>query len=128
MRNKTLLIGVIGIVIGVLLSTAVVFAGNLDPAAGPAGSSSQMFTLQQLWNRINNGAAATKMSAFTEPSAGPGSTMKTLDDLYTLASERSRPAKTGQTTSLRVTRATMAPCKKAWPGPARASPTTATAR
>ena len=98
MRNKTLLIGVTGIVIGVLLSTAVVFAGNLDPAAGPAGSSSQMYTLQQIWNRINNGAAATKMSAFTEPSAGPGSTMKTLDDLYTLASERSRPAKTGQTT------------------------------
>ena len=97
MRSKTLLIGVIGIVIGVLLSTAVVFAGDLNPGSGPGAAGSQMYTLQQVWNRINNGAAATKMSAFTEPSAGPGSTMKTLDDLYTLAGERSRPPKTGDT-------------------------------
>ena len=34
MRSKTLLIGVIGIVIGVLLSTAVVFAGDLNPGSG----------------------------------------------------------------------------------------------
>lgn len=117
MRNKTLLIGVIGIVIGVLLSTAVVFAGNLDPAAGPADPSSQMVTLQQLWDRINNGAAATKMSAFTEPSAGPGSTMKTLDDLYTLASERSRPAKTGQTTPYRAGDDGALQKGVAWPSP-----------
>jgi hypothetical protein len=98
MRGKTLLIGLVGIVIGVLLSTAVVFAGSLNPSSGPGSAGSQMYTLQQIWDRLNNGAAATKMSAFTEPSTGPGSTMKTLDDLYTLASERSRPAKTRQTT------------------------------
>ena len=41
MRGKTLLIGVVGMVIGVLLSTAVVFAGSLNPGSGPgvAGSS-----------------------------------------------------------------------------------------
>ena len=100
MRNKTLMIGVIGgIVIGVLLSTAVAFAGSLNPGSGPGDPGSQMYTLQQIWDRINNGAAATKMTAFTEPSSGPAATGQTLDDLYTLASERSRPAKTGQTTS-----------------------------
>ncbi len=99
MRGKTLLIGVVGIVIGVLLSTAVVFAGSLNPTAGPGDPGSQMYTLQQIWDRINNGAAATKMTDFTEPSSGPAATGQTLDDLYTLASERSRPAKTGQTTS-----------------------------
>jgi hypothetical protein len=98
MRGKTLLIGLVGIVIGVLLSTAVVFAGSLNPTAGPGSAGSQMYTLQQIWDRINNGAAASKMSAFTEPATGPGSTMKTLDDLYILAGQRSRPAKTGQTT------------------------------
>lgn len=97
MRRKILSVGAIGVVIGVLLSATVVFAGNLNPTVGPADPSSQMYTLQHIWDRINNGAAATKMSAFTEPSTGPGSTMKTLDDLYTLASERSRPAKTGET-------------------------------
>ena len=79
MRSKTLLIGVMGIVIGVLLSTAVVFAGSLNPAAGPGDAGSQMFTLQQVYDRLNSGAAGTKMTAFTEPSSGPGSTMRTLD-------------------------------------------------
>ena len=49
MRNKMLLIGLIGIVIGVLLSTAVVFAGNLNPGVGPTGAGSQMYTLQQIY-------------------------------------------------------------------------------
>ena len=35
MRNKTMAVGVVGIVVGVLLSTAVVLAGNLNPSAGP---------------------------------------------------------------------------------------------
>jgi hypothetical protein len=98
MRGKTLLIGMVGIVIGVLLSTAVVLAGSLNPTAGPGDAASQMYTLQQVWDRINNGAAATKMTAFTEPSSGPAATGKTLDELYTLAGERSRPALTGQRT------------------------------
>ena len=41
MRNKTLFIGVVGIVIGVLLSTPVVFAGSFNPpvAAAPAAQA-----------------------------------------------------------------------------------------
>jgi hypothetical protein len=35
MRGKTLLIGVVGMVIGVLLSAAVVFAGSQNPGSGP---------------------------------------------------------------------------------------------
>ena len=87
MRNKTLLIGVIGgIVIGVLLSTAVVFAGNLNPGVGPTGAGSQMYTLQQIYDRLVSGAAGTKMTAFTEPSSGPGTpTMRTLDEIMAAA-------------------------------------------
>ena len=98
MRSKTLLIGLIGIVIGVLLSTAVVFAGNLNPGVGPTDPGSQMYTLQQIYTRLTGGGDATKMTTFTEPSSGPGTgTMRTLDEIYALALP-ARVPKTGQTT------------------------------
>ncbi|MGA9347827.1 MAG: hypothetical protein WBW48_03355 [Anaerolineae bacterium] len=97
MRKKYMLIGV-GIVVGVLLaSVAVVLAGSIDSPSGPTDSASQMYTLQQVYDRINNGTAATKMTTFTEPSSAPGSTMVTLDQIYDLAGQRSQPAKTGDT-------------------------------
>lgn len=100
MRHKTMLVGVGGVVLGLLLAAAgIVVAGSLNPGAGPGDAGSQMYTLQQIYDRINNGAAAAKMTAFTEPATGPGSTMVTLDALYDLAGQRSRPAKTGQTIS-----------------------------
>ncbi len=86
MRKQTLLIGGIGMVIGVLLSTAVVFAGNLNPGVGPTGAGSQMYTLQQIYTRLTGGGDAEKMTAFSEPSSGPtAGTMHTLDEIYALA-------------------------------------------
>lgn len=101
MRNKMIWFGM-GIVIGLLLATAgMTLAGSPTPGAGPTAAASQMYTLQQIYDRINNGAAATKMTTFTEPTAAPGSSMVTLDQLYTLASQRSRPPRTGQNTPYR---------------------------
>ena len=78
-------------------------AGDLDSPAAPSSGDSAMYTLEDVYNRVNDGTAGTKRSgAFTEPSAGPASTDHTMDQLYDLASERSRPAKTGQTTSCRT--------------------------
>ena len=83
-----------------LLVTIGVLAGtNFDSPSAPTDSASQMYTLEQVYDRANDGAAATKMTTFTEPSSGPAGTMYDLNALYTLVSERSRPAKTGQTTS-----------------------------
>jgi hypothetical protein len=98
MRNKNYLIGVVGIVVGVLLtSAAVVLAGNIDSPAGPTNAAAQMYTLDQIYQRLNNGTAATKMTTFTEPSSGPGSTMHTLDEIYALIGLRAQVPKTGQT-------------------------------
>jgi hypothetical protein len=98
-----MLIGVIGVVIGLLLAAAgIAVAGSLNPSAGPVGAASQMYTLQQIYDRLDTGAAGTKMTAFTEPSAGPtAGTSHTLDEIYALAQPRAlakRVAKTGQTT------------------------------
>jgi hypothetical protein len=101
MRSRTLTIGAIGIVIGVLLSTAVVFAGNLNPGSGPGESGSQMYTLEQIYQRLTTGAYFAKQSGFTEPVSGPGTgTMYTLNEIMAQAQPRAlakRVAKTGQT-------------------------------
>jgi hypothetical protein len=78
---------VIGLVVGVLLSSAaIVLAGNLDPPSGPTDAASQMWTLEQIYQRLDTGAAGTKMTGFTEPASGPGTgTMHTLDDIMGIA-------------------------------------------
>ena len=57
MRSKTMLI-VIGMVLGLLLAAAgIVVAGSLNPGSGPGDAGSQMFTLQQIYDRLDTGAA-----------------------------------------------------------------------
>jgi hypothetical protein len=94
-------IGVIGIVLGVLLSTAVVLAGSLNPSVGPGDAASQMYTLEQIYQRLTTGNYFARQSGFTEPGSGPGTpTMHTLDEIMAHAQPRAlakRVAKTGQT-------------------------------
>jgi len=77
----------VGTVIGLLLATAgTALAGSLNPVVGPGGADSQMFTLEQIYQRLTSGAAGAKMTAFSEPAAGPGSgTMHTLDEIMAKA-------------------------------------------
>ena len=83
MRNKYILIG---IVVGVLLSSvAVVVAGNIDSPAGPTESAAQMYTVEQIYDRLNDGTVATKQTTFQEPASAPGSTMHTLDEIMAKA-------------------------------------------
>jgi hypothetical protein len=73
-------------VIGILLSSvAVVLAGNLNPAGGPTEASGQMYTLEQIYDRLDSGANSPKMTAFAEPDSGPGSSMHTLDEIMAKA-------------------------------------------
>jgi hypothetical protein len=57
-------------------------AGNLDSPAAPSDSGSAMYKLEDIYNRLNSGTEGTKRTgAFTEPSSGPGSTGKTLNEV-----------------------------------------------
>ena len=96
---RTRYMAVIVVLVTLAVAAVVVYAGSLNPPAAPTDSAAQMYTLDQIYNRINDGTAATKMSTFTEPSSGPGSTMHTLDEIYALVGERAQVPKTGQTTS-----------------------------
>ena len=84
---------VVGVVLGVLASSAiVVLAGNPDPPSGPMDAASQMYTLEQIYDRLNDGTVGSKMTSFTEPSSGPGTgTMHTLDDIMAIALAADNP-------------------------------------
>jgi hypothetical protein len=99
MYAKYLVVGVlIGVLVGVFLSSAVVvLAGNLNPPAGPANAASQMVTLEQIYQRLDDGTETAKMTSFTEPAIGPvNGTMHTLEEIYDLIGERAPVPKTGQ--------------------------------
>jgi hypothetical protein len=83
---------VVGVVVGILLSSAaIVLAGSLDPPAGPISAASQMYTLEQIYDRLDTGAVSAKMTSFTEPVAGPGPTGRTLDEVMGLAMKVGNP-------------------------------------
>lgn len=74
-------------------------AGDLDAPAPPSASGSAMYSLEDIWNRLDSNTQATPRSgAFTEPTAAPGPTGRTLTDIYQKAIPTQVP-KTGQTTS-----------------------------
>ena len=82
MRNQNRWTGIgVSVVMGVLFSAAVVLAGGLEPSVGPTEGGSQMYTLEQIYDRLNAGAAGTKVTKFTEPGSGPAGTGHTLDDI-----------------------------------------------
>lgn len=61
-------------------------AGNLDSPATPASADSAMYTLEDIYHRLNNGTPGAKRTgAFVEPSAGPNSTGHSTDEIMGLA-------------------------------------------
>jgi len=84
----------------VLLSMLFLFvpmaalAGDLDSPAAPTSAESAMYTLEDIYNRLDDNTQGTKRpGAFTEPSAAPGSTGYTLDQVY----EKAIPTQVGKT-------------------------------
>lgn len=80
--------GIISRVLVVLaLITSTAFAGGLDAPAAPTDANSAMFTLNDLYNRLDAGTAGAKRgAAFAEPVAGPtAGTMHTLNEIMSKA-------------------------------------------
>ena len=93
---KNLLLGMV-----FCFTATATMAGSLDSLAAPTDASSAMYKLADIYNRLNTNTQATKRAgAFTEPSAAPGSTVYTLDQVYEKAIPTQVP-KTGQTTTYR---------------------------
>ncbi len=55
-------------------------AGSIDSPGAPDADASKSFSLQDLYNRLDSGAAGTQRS-FTAPTAGPGPTMFTINQV-----------------------------------------------
>jgi len=89
--------------VGLGLIAASARGGSLDSPAAPASSNSAMFTLEDIYNKLNTRAEAAKRAgAFTEPTGGAtNGTLHTLDNIMTLVTNRAPARKTGQTTSYR---------------------------
>jgi hypothetical protein len=94
------------LVSAVVLSMVLVsngLAGDLDSPAAPGNPGSAMYTLDDIYNRLNTRTSVAKRAgAFTEPSAAPGSTGHTTDEIMALINERAPVEKTGQTTSYAI--------------------------
>ena len=96
MRRKYTLI-VVSVVSAMAAVVAVVSAG--DPASPPGPPETTFsYTLEDIYDRLDTGAAGTPIT-FTEPSSGPPTgTMHTLDEIYDLIGKRAPVPKTGRPT------------------------------
>lgn len=77
---------VLGLFFSIVISfgplVMTVLAGNLDSPAAPSDPGSAMYTLEDIYNRLNAGTAGSKRTGgFREPTSGPGSTGRTLDEV-----------------------------------------------
>jgi hypothetical protein len=97
MHGKHILIA-LSVAAAMAAVAVVVSAGNPSTPPGPP-ESTYSHTLEDIYNRLDTGAAATPIP-FTEPVSGPGTgTMHTLDEIYDLVGARAFVPKTGQTIS-----------------------------
>jgi len=70
-----------------LLFPTTLWAGSLDSPGDVTHLNTQMYTISDIYNRLNTGATGTKGS-FTEPASAPGSTGYTLDQVMGKAPEK----------------------------------------
>jgi len=113
---KSIRIGVIGL--GLVAGFAArVFGGDLNPAAATNSVASAMYTLEDIYQYVAAGKTGAVLRAFAEPTAGPASTMHTLNDIMTVVTNRAPVARTGWKTSYQANDDGMFQKGVAWPTP-----------
>ena len=92
MRSRHILLVVV--LVALAFGVGRLSAGNPDSPGAPDSEAAKMYTLEDIYSRLDTGAAATKQ-AFTEPSTAPGTgTMHTLNQIYDLIGLRAPVPKT----------------------------------
>ena len=116
-RGENGFVVVAAICLGLMVTTAR--GGTLDAPAAPTNANSAIYTLEDIYNKLNTRTnVAKRMGAFTEPTGGPtNGTMHTLNDIMALVTNRAPVQKTGQTTSYATDNDGTLKKGVAWPNP-----------
>lgn len=71
----------------IVLTPLFAYSGDLDSPAAPTDTGSAMYTLTDIYNRLNEGTTTAKRTgAFTEPADGPDTaTGRTLNEIMAIA-------------------------------------------
>jgi len=77
---RATLVVVFGVMFAVGMAGMAV-AGSIDSTGAPS-SGSGMYSLTQVYDYLNSGIEVTPVPSFQEPSSAPGSTMKTMKNIY----------------------------------------------
>ena len=83
---SALLIALVTLMLG--LGVGRLTAGSPDSPGGPNAAAAQMFTLDQIYQRLVSGTVSTPMTAFTEPSTPPGTGTMALSEAVEFAISR----------------------------------------
>ncbi len=87
MRNKYILVGLVGMAVGVLLASVVVVLAGTPAGPGTAPGATFSYTLEDIYARLVTGTVGTR-TVFTEPLTAPGvGTGHTLDQVMAEAPE-----------------------------------------
>lgn len=83
MNYLTKTLSTLAILVALILFPAVtLLAEDLDSPAAPDEAGSAMYTLEDIYNRLDSGTQGSKREgAFVEPGAGPAGTGRTLDEV-----------------------------------------------
>jgi hypothetical protein len=82
MKKKGIFTGCVTLLTLLLLGS--VHAGSLNSPGDPTNAASQSYTLEDIWNRLNDGTDGSQ-STFTEPGLSPSSTGYTINDVINKA-------------------------------------------
>ena len=77
MRKRQIIVITVTFILAIMIT-----AGDMDATQTPANT--QSYNLNDVYNRLDSGAAGSQ-SSFNEPSSAPGSTMRTINEIMSIA-------------------------------------------